>query len=371
MATPTYEQIIAKQQSVKDTALKQGYTEQQAQSLADNWLSGAKKQYGYTDSGQQKSYVDMKYQVGTNMATSGFLEDDKGYYSLFDDSNQTPYYTDASAAPATGSGGATAGAGAAAAPTALDQAQADYYKALADKANEAPEKVTQQVMRPGYATSLGQQLASKYASGFSSYTPGQAYTGNLNQTATSQEQQGLSLLDQYLSGGKSALSTAAESQALSTLNGQYTNAETNPYIQSLITLSNRNLQSNMDTLNRQRAALGKYFTSETIAQGNKATTNAQQNLDAQIAQGLNQERQNQVGMVGTASNLSTAADNAAQNKIAASQTYGSLRRMIEAGNLENAYKAWLNQRSEQQSALGQAGQIATDNPQYGLMSWYA
>jgi len=380
MATPTYEQLLAKQAQILAQSQKQGFSTSAAKSLANNWLTGAMKQYGVTPDmggggGKPAGATGPGEATGFGgtlwYRQNGYVQGSDGLWYPTSATSSTVsgiegQQTPAASAPASGSSAAGGGG-----VSPLDQAQADYYKTLADKAKETPEKVTQQVMRPSYATSLGSQLASKYASGLNSYTPGQAYTGNLSTQATTQEKTGLNLLDQYLSGGKSELSTAAEGQALKTLGGEYTDVATNPYVQSLRTLSNRNLTENLDTLNRQRGAAGKYFTSETIAQGNKATTNAQQNLDAQVAQIIDTERGRQTGMVGTASALSTAADNAAQNKVAASQTYGNLQRTIEANNLENAYKAWLNQRSEQGSALGQAGQIATDNPQYGLMSWYA
>lgn len=232
------------------------------------------------------------------------------------------------------------------------------------------DKVSQSIMRPSYATDLGATLSSFLKSGLSGYTPGQTYGGQLTSPMTGIEQQGLDQLSSFLNQGKGTLTTAAEEEALKTVRGDYANAETSPYVQSLQALSQRNLQENIDTVNRQRAGLGRYFKSETAASQDKLVQNAAQDLNAQIASFLNTERDRQTGAITTAAGLDKLSHELNLNKIAASQEYGGLQRLIEQAGLEREYQAWLNSRGETSDLTGAAVNLATDNPAYGIKTWY-
>lgn len=226
-------------------------------------------------------------------------------------------------------------------------------KFLADKLGKGGPQVE---VVPKWQRDLGEQLGGWAKQFLAQYKPGEAYGGRLTTSATPQEQTGLGLLDNFLSApGTGDLFSAAENQTRDTLAGKYTDAATNPFVQSLIKLSNQNLGDSINQARRSAGARGSYFTKSAIADENLLRERANTGLNAQVGSILNQERQNQVNAVPVAQALDEYKNiTLPTTKIGSSQKYGSLQRLIDASNIEAQYQDYQRQRSELASVPGVA-----------------
>lgn len=252
-------------------------------------------------------------------------------------------------------------------------AGASVYNAIKGPNTSGGGQVDLSQMIPDYQKMTQAELAKWVQDNLSKYTPGQAYTGNLKTSATSQEQTGLSRLTDYLnSPGSGSLLTAANQQVQDTLGGKYVDPSTNPFIQSMINLSNRNLQDSITTGRRSAGARGTYYSDSAIKNEALLRERSNTDLNAQIGTILNQERQNQFNAVPIAQTLDQYQNQTLPlSLIGASQTYGGLQRTIDQANLEAAYTDYLNQRKEL-SAIPGIAQGAGSTPQnYGLQSFTA
>ncbi len=219
---------------------------------------------------------------------------------------------------------------------------------------------------PKWLQELGKQLGATTLQGLKDYTPGAAYTGNLNVAGspTSQEQTSLDQLTQLLGNpGTGSLFDQASGQISDTLNGKYADPKSSPYIQALTKLANNQLQDQITTERGQRGARGTYYTDAGVKAEDLLRGRTLDNLQGVIGSFIQNERQNQLGAANTAQGLDQYKNlTLPLAKIQAGQTYGSLSRTIQQANLESQYQDYLRQRTELTGNAQNATTLAINQP---------
>ena len=233
------------------------------------------------------------------------------------------------------------------------------------------DEVSQEQMAPAWQKNLQSQLSSLYSKALGSYDPAASYGGTLSAGATSQETQGLDVLQKYLdSANTGELFGAGKQQILDTLAGKYADPNTSPYIQSQTALAKQNLQDSINASRLGAGARGNYYS--TAAMGNEMDLNerTQNTLNTIIGNFLQNERQNQLGAATTAANMGKYEDMTAPlAKVAASQEYGSLNRILEQADLDRQYNEWTRKQGALSTTTGQAQGLAGMSIPYGIMNW--
>lgn len=209
---------------------------------------------------------------------------------------------------------------------------------------------------PDWQYGLGENLSSWASKFLNMYNPGEAYKGDLTaKNLTGPETAGLGELGEFMKQPATGeLFNAAKGQVMDTLNGKYADPNTSPFIQSYSKLANQNLTDSINTERGRRGARGTYFTRAGVNAESQLQERTQNFMNTLIGDFLNTERGRQFAAVGEAQNLEGFAQDSTIKRVTASQTLGSLERLIEQSDLEAKYDAWINQRTE----LGQVPQAA-------------
>jgi hypothetical protein len=216
---------------------------------------------------------------------------------------------------------------------------------------------------PDWQYGVGEDLGSWVQKFLSMYNPGEQYGGQLTaKNPTSYESMGLDqlggLLKQPATGD---LFNAAKGNVMDTLAGKFSDPNTSPFIQAFQKLAGQNLQDQITTERGQRGARGTYFTKAGVDAESKLGERTQNTLNSLIQEFINNERGRQQTAVGQAKDLEGYATDSAIKRISASQTLGSLPRILEQADLENQYNAWLNQRGELSKVPGAAQSLFNTN----------
>ena len=216
------------------------------------------------------------------------------------------------------------------------------------QSNGSPGSVQTDVNMPDWQAGLGSDLSNWARKYLQMYQPGEAYKGNLSAGGPSNlEGMGLGELEKLLQQPATGeLFGAAKGQVLDTLSGKYADPNTSPFIQSYTKLAKQNLQDSITTERGQRGARGTFFTRAGVDAESRLSERTQNTLNALIGDFMNQERGRQFSAATTAKDLEGFANNESLKRVAASQTFGSLPRLLEQADLERQYNAWLNQRNE-------------------------
>lgn len=208
--------------------------------------------------------------------------------------------------------------------------------------------VSPQPQIPGWQSMLGEDLSSWVRKFLPSYSPGQPYGGKLSVKEPSRfEQIGLEQLGGLL--GQPATGDifgAAKGQIMDTLGGRYADPSTSPFIQAATKLAGQNLRDSIDLSRGQRGARGTFFTRSGLQEESRLTERTQNSLNAIIGDFINQERGRQLTAVPYAKELEQYSLDAPLKKIAASQSLGSLPRILEQADLERQYADFNRQRGE-------------------------
>lgn len=261
----------------------------------------------------------------------------------------------------------------AAIPAIAGAATAGIGLANAIKGPGDQEGVSLQQMIPDYQKMTQQQVASWVQKYINNYEPGKAYTGDLSAPATGMETEGLASLQKYLSGtGTGDLFDAAKQQTQDTIGGRYMDPSTNPYIQSMIKLSNLNLNDSITQARRGAGARGTYYTRNAITGENLLRERSNTSLDALIGSVLQSERERQFNAIPIAQTLDQYQNQTVPlANVGASQSYGSLSRSLQQADLERQYNEFKRKQTEL-SGVPSIGIGASATPQqYGLQNFNA
>lgn len=232
------------------------------------------------------------------------------------------------------------------------------------------KKVSQQPMMPGFQMETGQLLADYLKKNLGNYTPGESYGGDLTSESTPFEQFGLGTLSDYLRAPATGDAFAAgKKNLMDTLGGKYTNPNENPFIQALTGLSKQNLNDATNDVRGRAGARGKYFSTAAMKQEGDLQERTQNYLNTIIGQIQEQERGRQFSAIPEAMRYDEYGTATAPLKqVAASQTFGSLERLIDEGNMERMYEDFTRQRDELSQLPGQAQNLYGTNVNYGVPS---
>lgn len=234
--------------------------------------------------------------------------------------------------------------------------------------------VSAQPQIPVWQSAVGEDLSAWVRKFLKSYTPGEAYGGKLSVTDPSSfEQMGLGELGKLLGGPATGeLYGAAKGQVMDTLGGRYSNPETSPFIQSFQKLAGQNLQDQITTARGQRGARGSYFTRAGLQEESRLTERTQNTLNSLIESFINQERGRQQAAVPQAQQLEEYGNlTAPLKRVAASQSFGSLPRLLEQSDLERKYSEFQRQRQELSTVPSIGTGVLSKSVPYGINQFSA
>ncbi|MFH2013696.1 MAG: hypothetical protein ABIJ17_01875 [Patescibacteria group bacterium] len=217
---------------------------------------------------------------------------------------------------------------------------------------------------------LGKTYLSALQQGLSGYVPGADY-GSVSVPLTDIEKQSLDLTKQYL--GQNILQTepyaAGRAYTLSQLSGGF-DPTTSPTYQAYRTETAREQQKAIDEARRGQAIRGAFRSSGGLRQEGDIITDITNRRNTLLAQLQEAERQRQTQAATTALGLGEYEFGLPATQAATAQQLGSLERLNQVANLEREYQKYLNQRQEQMTALGYAGQASNQGqPVYGTTSY--
>lgn len=224
----------------------------------------------------------------------------------------------------------------------------DLVGGLFGKKKSGGDTMPAQVLLPEWQQAAGKQLSDYVTQYLKNYQPGKAYSGDFTADLTGAENTGLAQLNQFLSAPNTGeLFKSANQNILDTVSGKFSDPAASPFIQAMTNLSKMNLQDSIDASRRSAGSRGTYFTKSAIEGENRLRERANTGLDAVIGDFINQER----GRQQTANSQALAFDKYANfdaplSKVTASQTLGSLPRLLEQADLEAQYADFQRQQNE-------------------------
>jgi hypothetical protein len=233
------------------------------------------------------------------------------------------------------------------------------------------ETVSLESSMPDWQSATGKQLSEWIQKYMNNYVPGEAYTGKLSAGMTGQEATGLDILNNYLSSSNvGSLFNAGKTQIADTLAGKYMDPNTSPYIKAMKQMSNQDLADAINTSRIGSGARGNYYSTAAIGEEKDLTSRNLNNLNTIIGNYIQNERQNMLGAATTAQSMDQYENvTAPLSKVSASQSLGSLSRVLEQEDLERQYSAWKNQRTEAAQPISAAQSLYGTNSQYGINNW--
>ena len=201
---------------------------------------------------------------------------------------------------------------------------------------------------PSWTKTTANTLANWVKQYLPQFQPGQAYGGQRTAGMTPFETSGLDILGKYLNTPDTGeLFGAGKQQILDTLGGRFADPNQSPFIKSMINLSKMNLTDLINQTWARRGARGTYYTEEGIREEGRLGERTQNFLNTIIGQFIENERGRMfqaIPQAMQAGEYETAL--APLKKVGASQTLGSLQRIIDQSDLESKYQDFIRQRKE-------------------------
>lgn len=196
---------------------------------------------------------------------------------------------------------------------------------------------------------------------------GEQYGGPLVAALSKYEQTGLDQLGTYLDQplpSEGTLYTSAVDEITKTLAGDYDPSKSE-YYQAYKNAVMRELEESKDRLKASTSARDKYFGGGRIATEGELEESAVGDLALIMGQLAEQERMNRLNVLDPALQYSQFAEAAPMTRIAASQEFGDLPRLIEQAEMDADYQEWMRALNDLGIALDTATGLATYQP--GIM----
>jgi len=234
---------------------------------------------------------------------------------------------------------------------------------LFGKKKSGGDTVAQQTVLDPRQSAAADSISKYIQQYLGQYQPGKEYTGDFTADMTGFENTGLNRLNSFLSAPETGdLFNAASQNVLDTVGGKFADPQTSPFIQAMTNLSKMNLQDAITSSRRSAGSRGAYFTDSAIREEGRITDRTLANLDAIIGDFTNQERGRQLQAIPLAQSLEKYKNiDMPLTKIGATQTFGSLPRLIEQADLEAKYADFNRQQKELGAVPGQAQQFFGTN----------
>lgn len=202
-------------------------------------------------------------------------------------------------------------------------------------------------------------FVSKYGG---QYQPGKAYDQPFTAPVSSFERQGLDqFLPQYLNAPDvSGNLNDARTFLNKTITGGF-DPGTSAYYQALRSTAQYNRGQAIKDTNADLGARGKFFSSEAVNKYGDINAQTTNSLNSSMAELADRERNRSMSAVPYATSLEDYISKIPLQKTAATQTYGSLPRLLEQNDLESMYQDFIRKQDEGKGAVN-AGSGVSSTP---------
>ena len=193
---------------------------------------------------------------------------------------------------------------------------------------------------------------------------GTEYQGPLVAALSEFEETGLQGLEDYLGQPlptEGTMYKSAVDEIMKTLTGEYDPAESE-YYKAYRTGVMRELEESKDRLAARASAGDKFFGGGRIATEGELEESAMGDMAMVMGQLAESERERRLGAVPQALGLTQYGEEAQLQRVAASQQYGELPRLIEQAEMDADYQEWIRALGDLGIALDTATGLATYQP---------
>ena len=233
------------------------------------------------------------------------------------------------------------------------------------KSSKSSTTTTLEPMKEKWQLDAGKSIGDFVQQYIKQYQPGQDFS-NLSQMINPSlyENKGLNILDQYLNKGTNDTLTNAAAEVNKTLTDGY-DPTTSEYYKSMRAALEKEQAKAFKDLNNQMAKYG-YSQSSFKRHGMQDVVGDSFNKVSQlIGSMIENERNRKANAVLQALNVNNAQNADYTDKVNASQTYGSLPRMLAGVE----YQDFLRKQNENSGVLNTAQNLLNTNIDYGLKSY--
>jgi hypothetical protein len=197
------------------------------------------------------------------------------------------------------------------------------------------------------------------------------YTGERVAPMSEYEDIGLGTLGDYLSSPlptESSLYGLSAGELEKTLAGKEYDPATGPFYEAYRTNVMRDLQKLTDAIRQRAAGAGgrSVFAGGPVQEEREAALAGHANLAEVLGRMYEGERARRLGTVPLALQTMGWAEQVPQARVAASQQYGALPRMIEQAELDARYQDFIRQLQNMGMSLQAAVGLATSKPEYWM-----
>jgi len=205
---------------------------------------------------------------------------------------------------------------------------------------------------------------------FGNFQAGQEYTGKLGDYDMSElEKTGQSKLLSLLTGGMPDIYNQGRDEISKLL----TTDKYDPYAKGGVYEGYkknvlRERDESTDALKRDMAVTGGLYSTATGKEAGLLGERATGQLNDKLAQLYDVFAQRKLAGAETAANMGLQEENVAQNRIAASQQYGQLQRMLADAQAKDKYADWTRARSEYGDTIDAAKTVLGKQVPYGVKS---
>ena len=196
---------------------------------------------------------------------------------------------------------------------------------------------------------------------------GTAYQGPLVAALSEFEETGLEGLRDYLGTQlptEGALYQSAEAEILKTLSGEEYDPASGGYYQAYRTQIMRELEEAKDRLASRASAGDKLFGGGRIATEGEMEESAVGQMALVLGQMAERERERKLSVLPQALQYTQYGEAAPLQRVAASQQFGALPRLIEQAEMDAEYQEWMRQLNDLGISLDVATGLATYQPGY-------
>lgn len=194
---------------------------------------------------------------------------------------------------------------------------------------------------------------------------GEPYKGPLVAALSEFEETGLAGLKDWLGTElptEGVMYKSAADEILKTLSGEEYDPVHGKYYQAYRTGVMRELEEAKDRLAARASAGDKLFGGGRIATEGEMEESALGDLALVLGQLTERERERRLGAVPQALELTEYGERAPLGRVAASQMYGALPRLIEQAEMDAEYQEWMRALNDMGIALDVATGLATYSP---------
>lgn len=200
-------------------------------------------------------------------------------------------------------------------------------------------------------------FVSKYGG---QYQPGKNYEGNFTAPMSTFERQGF---DQFLPEYLNAPNVSGQLNDVRTLLNNTVKGGFDPgtseYYKALRGTADYNRKKAVSDTNADLGARGKYFSSEAVNKYGDINAQTANSLNTAAAELADRERTRSMTAAGQSASLEDYISKIPLQKTEATQTYGSLSRLLEQNDLESLYQDFIRKQDEGKGAVSAASGVSS------------